>query len=81
MPNTTRPQPEQLPLPEPPDVAGMVAATQAKQKEWFGMITAARDDGRLSQNEWLLTLQELEKWDVYEDMRIDRLYCNFYGIR
>lgn len=73
---------DQLELPFPPDTPALFAAAAARRAEWLAIADAAFDDERLATTaEWLLVRYEIEQWYGVETLRIDALYCAYYGVR
>jgi hypothetical protein len=73
---------DQLELPFPPDTPALFAAAAARRAEWLAIADAAFDDERLTTAaEWLMVRFEIEHWYGVETLRIDALYCAFYGLR
>jgi hypothetical protein len=59
----------------------MIAAAAVKRMYWIGVVEDSFDDRELTHGEFLMTLHEVERWHRNECMRIDALYCAFYGVR
>ena len=72
----------QLPLPEPPDTAAMVAEINQTRAAWYAQLEARwNTDMDYSANQYLLDREAMESWYNHEATRIDMVYRDFYGVR
>lgn len=72
---------DQLTFPEPPDTSSMIAQAKAQRSTWLDEVNAAYEVGQITTGGWLNARNDVEDWYGVETLRIDQLYCEYYGVR